>query len=97
MNELELKLEYMISSLEELSNVLNKSISNSEDVSKTMLSKNIEDGILDNIQFANKHQLNHIINSYCFRFYTEFNTDKELLKREITRRIRDNNLEKILS
>ncbi len=96
MNELESKLSTMIESLEELSNVLNKSKSNREDVSMTMLSKNIEDGILDKIHDANQHQLNHMMNSYRFRFYTEFNTDKELLRNEIQKRIRDNKLETLL-
>lgn len=96
MNELESKLSTMIESLEELTNVLNKSKSNREDVSMTMLSKNIEDGILDKIHDANQHQLNHMMNSYRFRFYTEFNTDKELLRNEIQKRIRDNKLETLL-
>jgi hypothetical protein len=97
MNELESKLTSMIESLDELSKVLNKSKSNKEDVSMTMLYKNIEDGILDKIHDANEHQLNHMMNSYRFRFYTDFNTDKELLRNEVQKRLRQNKLEKILN
>lgn len=94
MNELESKLSSMINSLNELTEVLNKSKSK-QDISMSFFYKNIEDGILDNIHDANQYQLNHMMNSYIFRFYTEFNTDKELLRNEIQRRLRENKLEKL--
>lgn len=96
MNELESKLTSMIESLGELNKVLSKSKSNKEDISMTILYKNIEDGILEKIHDANQHQLNHMMNSYRFRFYTEFNTDKELLRNEIQKRLRDKKLETLL-
>jgi 3-dehydroquinate dehydratase len=95
-NELEVRLESMIETLQEIQDVLSKSQSNRESVDMTILYKNIEDGILDNIQNANNKQLNHIINDYRFRYYTDFNTDKELLRSEITKRLRDIKLNKIL-
>jgi 3-dehydroquinate dehydratase len=95
-NELEVRLESMIETLQEMQDVLSKSQSNRESVDMTILYKNIEDGILDNIQNANNKQLNHIINDYRFRYYTDFNTDKELLRSEITKRLRDIKLNKIL-
>jgi RNase adaptor protein for sRNA GlmZ degradation len=95
MDELESKLSSMIESLDELTKVLNKSKSNREDVSMTMLYKNIEDGILDKIHDANQHQLNIMMNSYRFKYYTEFNTDKELLRNEIQKRLRDNKLKEL--
>lgn len=95
-NELEVRLESMIDSLQEIQDVLSKSQSNRESVDMTILYKNIEDGILDNIQNANNKQLNHIINDYKFRYYTDFNTNKELLRSEITKRLRDIKLNKIL-
>lgn len=97
MNELESKLSSMIESLEELNKVLSKSKSNREDVSMTVLYKNIEDGILDKIHDANQHQLNTMMNSYRFKYYTEFNTDKELLRNEIQKRLRENKLNNLLS
>jgi len=97
MSELESKLSSMIESLEELNKVLSKSKSNREDLSMTMLYKNIEDGILDKIHDANQHQLNVMMNSYRFKYYAEFNTDKELLRNEIQKRLRENKLEKLLS
>ena len=96
-NELESKLTSMIGQLEDLTKVLSKSKLNREAVSMTILYKNIEDGIFDNIHFANQKQLSHMMNSYRFRFYTEFNTDKHLLRSEIQRRIRDNRLENLLT
>lgn len=95
-NELEVRLESMIETLQEMQDVLSKSQSNREGLDMTILYKNIEDGILDNIQNANNKQLNHIINDYRFRYYTDFNTDKELLRSEITKRLRDSKLNKIL-
>ena len=92
MNELEKHLSSMLETLDEMTKVLNKSKQNREEVSMTMLFKNIEDGILDKIHDANTHQLNHMMNSYRFRYYTEFNSDKELLKNEIQKRLRDNKL-----
>ena len=95
MDELESKLSSMIESLDELTKVLNKSKSNREDVSMTMLYKNIEDGILGKIHDANQHQLNMMMNSYRFKYYTEFNTDKELLRNEIQKRLRDKKLKEL--
>lgn len=95
MNELEKHLSSMLETLDEMTKVLNKSKQNREEVSMTMLFKNIEDGILDKIHDANTHQLNHMMNSYRFRYYTEFNSDKELLKNEIQKRLRDNKLKNL--
>jgi hypothetical protein len=51
--------------------------------------KSLADGILDSIQNANTHQLNVILNGgYKFRYYTELN-NKETLRLEIQRRIRE--------
>lgn len=88
---MENELESMIETLQEMQDVWSK-----ESVDMTILYKNIEDGILDNIQNANNKQLNHIINDYRFRYYTDFNTDKELLRSEITKRLRDIKLNRIL-
>lgn len=105
MNELELKLTSMVETLDEMTKILNKSlgvpenyfgsVNKAEQLSMVMLYKTIEDGILDKIKDANQHQLNHILNSYRFRYYTEFNTDKELLKNEIQKRLRDNKLKNL--
>jgi hypothetical protein len=91
------KLSSMIDKLEDLNNILDKSKSNREDVSITILYKKVEDGILDHIHKANTNQLKFILSQYRFRYYTDFNTDKELLKNEINKRIRDKKLEMIFS
>lgn len=91
------KLKSMIKSLEEMTDILNKSVDTNEHVSRVNLSKRIEDGILDNIHNADNHQLNHILNSYQFRYYTDFNKNKELLKREINKRLRSYKLNKLLN
>jgi len=96
MNEFNNKLESMIKTLEEMTEVLDKSVSSKEHVSSIMLSKKIEDGLLDNIHNANESQLNHMISNYRFRYYTDYNTDKDLLKSEIVKRLRDIKLNKIL-
>lgn len=95
-NKLEIKIESIIENLQKMQDVLIKSKSNKESVNITMLYMNIEDGILDNIQNANSEQINNIINNYNFRYYTEFNIDKDLLKLEITKRLRNDKLNKIL-
>jgi hypothetical protein len=96
MNEFNNKLESMIKTLEEMTEVLDKSVSSKEHVSSIMLSKKIEDGLLDNIHNANESQLDHMISNYRFRYYTDYNTDKDLLKSEIVKRLRDIKLNKIL-
>ncbi len=58
--------------------------------------KKIEDGLLDNIHNANESQLNHMISNYRFRYYTDYNIDKDLLKSEITKRLRDNKLKQLI-
>jgi hypothetical protein len=95
-NELEVKLESMIETLKEMQNVLSKSKSNVESISNTILYKNIEDGILNNIHNANNYQLNMIMNNYKFNYYTEFNYNRDLLKNEINNRLRDYKLNRIL-
>jgi hypothetical protein len=96
MNEFNNKLESMVKTLEEMTEVLDKSVSSREHVSGLMLSKKIEDGILDNIHNANESQLNHMISNYRFRYYTDYNIDKDLLKSEITKRLRDNKLKQLI-
>lgn len=91
------KLKSMIKSLEEMTDILNKSVDTNDHVSRVNLFKRIEDGILDNIHNADNHQLNHILNSYQFRYYTDFNKNKELLKREINKRLRSYKLNKLLN
>lgn len=54
--------------------------------------KNIEEGIIKNLHKANKHQLNMMLNNYRFRYYTEFNKDKNLIIKEL----RENKLKEIL-
>jgi hypothetical protein len=99
MNEINNKLESMVKTLEEMTEVLDKSVSSREHVSGLMLSKKIEDGILDNIHNANESQLNHMIFNFRFRYYTyytDYNTDKDLLKSEIIKRLRDNKLKQLI-
>lgn len=95
-NELTTRLNSMINTLEEMHDILSKSGKTNQSIDMTLFYKNIEDGILDKIDCANTGQLSHIMNSYRFRYYTEYNTDKDLLKAEITRRIRDKRLNKII-
>lgn len=58
--------------------------------------KKVEDGILDSIHKASNHQLNVLLNGgYKFKYYHELN-DKEALKSEVQRRIRENKLNEIL-
>jgi len=54
--------------------------------------KNIEEGIIKNLHKANRHQLHTILNSYRFRYYHEFNKDKNLVVKEL----RENKLNEIL-
>jgi len=64
-----------------------------DDYFKTELRKKIEDSILDNVQNASRIQLDLLIRNYIFSYYTEFNDDKELLRLEIKKRLRDKKLE----
>ena len=98
MDILNSKLESLVNSLEELNSVLDKGINTQGkhlDIG-SYLYKGVEDGILDNIHKANNHQLNQILTNYHFRFYSIYNSDKELLKNEVNRRLRDKKLETIL-
>jgi transcription termination factor NusB len=52
--------------------------------------KKVEDGILDNLHNANQHQLDQL-QYFKFMFYSDLN-NKENLKNEITRRLRDKKL-----
>lgn len=96
MNDLNSKLESMINSLQEMSDILSKS-GNKEDISMNILYKEIEDGILDRIHTASEYQLNHIMNTYYFKYYNDFNTDKDLLKRVINQKLRNKKIESLIN
>ena len=85
--ELELHLENIIQNMKEMTDIL---------VGDTRFYKGVEDGILDNMINADEKQFNTIMTAYKFRYYREFNTDKELLRNEVTRRIREKKLNKLI-
>jgi hypothetical protein len=88
-------LENLADKLEEMKEIIKKS--HKGDYLSADLDKKIEDGILDKIHNANKHQLNIILNGgYKFRFYTELN-DKENLRNEVQKRLRDNKLNSLIN
>ena len=95
-SKLEIKLESMIESLHDMQELLNRSKSNNESIESTIFNKKIEDGILSNIQNANNKQLRFMIDNFRFKYYTEFNTDKDLLRVKITSALREDKLNKIL-
>ncbi len=65
-------LESCIKTFENMNDILKASQSNGISYLETELYKKIEDGILDSIHNASKHQLNIILNGgYKFKFYTE--------------------------
>lgn len=96
MKEIEDRLRSIVSSLDDLNDILVKSKSNNDNISDTMLFKNIEDGILNSIDNANNKQLNYIMDGYRFKFYTEYNKDKELLRSRINGVLREKKLNKVL-
>jgi hypothetical protein len=88
-------LESCVQALENINSILKKSSGRS--YAETEVNKKIEDGILDSIHNANNHQLSVILNGgYKFRFYTELN-NKETLRSEIQKRLRNNKLKEILN
>jgi hypothetical protein len=87
-------LESCVKSLENMIEITKRKGSRSYSECETF--KKIEDGILDSIHNANTHQLNVILNGgYKFRYYTELN-NKETLRLEIQRRIRESRLNQVL-
>ena len=85
-------LKSLVDRLGELNDIQQKSIESGRGAD-TMVHKALEDGILDKIYNANTKQLTFILESYHFHYYTEYNKDKELLRREVQRRLRDKKLE----
>jgi hypothetical protein len=94
--ELEVHLENIIVNLQEMTDILNRSSYHRESVGDTRFYKGVEDGILDNMINADEKQFNTIMTAYKFRYYREFNTDKELLRSEVTRRIREKKLNRLI-
>jgi hypothetical protein len=68
----------------------------SDSLAMNTFHKKCEDGIFNNIDSADDYQLKRMM-SYHFKFYTEFNTDKVLLKNKIKESVRDLKLKKILN
>lgn len=83
----------LVDRLGELNDIHQKSIESGRSAGDMMVYKAIEDGILDKIYEANQKQLSFIMNAYNFRYYTEYNKDRELLRKEVQSRLRDNKLE----
>jgi 3-dehydroquinate dehydratase len=95
MNNLVKDLENCVQTLENLNTILKGSKSSGRSYVETEVNKKIEDGILDSIHNANSHQLSVILNGgYRFRFYTELN-DKEKLRSEVQKRLRDKKLKEL--
>lgn len=95
MNDIEQSLKNVISKLETLRCEYEKNEILSGRYS--ILNKKIEDGILDNMINANDRQYNNIIDNHMFKYYTNFNSDREALKNEVIKRKRDIKLNSILS
>jgi hypothetical protein len=94
MEDLLKKLDSTVSQMEEDLEILRRGgLSN---FTKTSVFKKVEDGILENIHNANKHQL-RLMNSgnYKFQYYTEYN-NRETLRKEIKRRLRIKQIGQIL-
>jgi len=80
-------LESCVKSLVNMIEITKRKGSRSYSESETF--KKIEDGILDSIHNANTHQLNVLLKGgYKFIYYTELN-NKETLRLEIQRRMRE--------
>ncbi len=98
-SDLEKELEKLIQTCQDMTDVLKKSKETNpyahDNLAMNSFYKNCEDGILNNIDTANEYQLKRMM-SYHFRYYTEYNTDKELLKNKIKEIIRDNRINKII-
>ena len=86
-------LKSLVEQLGELNDINQKSIESGRGSADTMVYKAMEDGILDKIYNANTNQLTFILESYHFHYYTEYNKDRGLLRREVQRRLRDKKLE----
>lgn len=90
------KLEDLIEKISELKDLAERSQKSRRETGTMYLYKNIEDGILNNIHNAGKEQLINFLENYRFYYYNEYNNDKELLKNEVNRRLRDNKLKQLL-
>lgn len=89
-------MKELISELESLSSKMEEMILLSKgNYTENMVYKKVEEGIFDKIHTADTHQLSIIMESYKWRFYKEYN-NKEVLRAEIQRIIRDKKLETIL-
>ena len=86
-------LKSLVGQLSDLNDIQQKSIESGRGSADTMVHKAMEDGILDKIYDANKNQLTFILENYNFHYYTEYNKDRVLLRREVQRRLRDKKLE----
>ena len=86
-------LKSLVDRLGELNDIQQKSIESGRSSTDTMVHKAMEDGILDKIYDANQKQLTFILENYRFHYYTEYNKDRGLLRREVQRRLRDKKLE----
>ena len=86
-------LKSLVDQLSDLNDIQQRSIETGRGSADTMVHKAMEDGILDKIYDANTNQLTFILESYRFQYYTEYNKDRGLLRREVQRRLRDKKLE----
>ena len=96
MDDLTIELERLINKCKDMTLVLKKSEGNQQSIGINQFYKECEDGIFNNIDSADDYQLKRMM-SYHFKFYTEFNTDKVLLKNKIKESVRDLKLKKLLN
>lgn len=94
MNDVSRNLSDIISKVGELKEIQERSKYFSGDFLIANFYKSSEDGILENIHNANKHQLEVMLSSYKWKYYTNYNDPKEL-SLEILKRVRDKKIENI--
>ena len=90
-------LENLIKKVSDLKDLSERSQSERKDITTMSVYKKVEDGVLDNIHNASKSQLINFLENYRFYYYTEYNNNKELLKNEVNRRLRDDKLKQLLN
>lgn len=60
------------------------------------LYRDLEDGIIEKAINASPEQLENFIKNYRFQFYAKYNNDRDLLRQDIMKKIRNKKLDEII-
>lgn len=77
------ELEKLVEKLEDVLSIRIRKQKTGLSEDELVLNKRIEDGLFNNIKNTNDYQIEFLLNKFAFRYYFEYNENRNLVKERI--------------